>query len=224
MVARGRWLTYLDDDTLVATMAADSLHALHLASERTEVPGPIAVISGVQVIDVGGRRRSTRIPPPVRPRGGHFSLEPLELGCSYGTKQTLVVARDLFRRVGRDATFRSRVHTELFIRLNQECSIIGLPIVAYRLTEHAGSRVSTDPARRRESLERLEAKHRDLLRHHRSGYADLLLDDARTLLRGGRTGDALTPIARAVRTHPRRALPTAIRITGAHLLHGRRAG
>ena len=169
--ARGRWVTCLDDDDcLLPCMAELSLQTLG----QRELPAPVAVISGVEVISAEGRVLEQRL-PPTRARGAHFALEPLEPGLSYRTKQTLVVEQRILLVVGGwDESFRSLVNTDLFLRLNPLCSIVGLPKVTYRHFEHDGYRLSGDPQLLQESFDRLERKHRAVLEASPLGYAQLL--------------------------------------------------
>jgi Glycosyl transferase family 2 len=202
LAARGRWITCLDDDDrLFPHMTEVSLHAL----ERSALPPPVAVISGVEVVSPKGRVLERRL-PPTRPRGAHFALEPLEPGLSYRTKQTLVVERDLLLAVGGwDASFRSLVLTDLFLRLNPVCSIIGLPELTYQHVQHDGYRLSRDPALLQSSFGQLERKHRALLEAHPLGHARLLRVHARRLSELGRRRAAFTATDRALRLNSRRA-------------------
>ncbi|MGD1909708.1 MAG: glycosyltransferase [Rivularia sp. (in: cyanobacteria)] len=174
--ARSRWVTYLDDDDrILRDMASISLKAI---SENTSTSS-IAVISGLEVVDSRGKVTQKRIPPRLRSQGTHFFLEELETGYSYNTKQTLVVERKVIEQIGGwDETFRSRVHSELFLRLNCACSIIGLPIVTYQLTAHEGVRVSRDVKLRQESFQRLINKHKSLFKVHPKMFAKFLCDHA----------------------------------------------
>ena len=100
--AAGRYVTFLDDDNLLLPgMAERSLAAL----ERSELPPPVAVVSGVEVVGPGGRVLDVRL-PPSHPRGEHYSLEPLPPGRSHMSKHTLVAERELLdgpRRLRRAA-------------------------------------------------------------------------------------------------------------------------
>ena len=59
--------------------------------------------------------------------------------AAYLSKQTLFVERDVLRSVGMwDASFRSRAPSELLLRLNPVCSILGIPMVTYELALMAG--------------------------------------------------------------------------------------
>jgi glycosyltransferase involved in cell wall biosynthesis len=174
--ARGRWVTYLDDDdSLLPTMAEVSLKALEGLSE----PGPVAVLSGLQVVNEGGEILLTRIPPTRCPQGCHFFLETPEPGCSFHTKQTLVVERDLVLKIGGwDETFRSRVHSEFFLRLNPACTLVGLPTVTYHLLAHSSARVSGNPELRQESFRRLVQKHRLVFGAHPRMFAEFIYKHA----------------------------------------------
>lgn len=197
--ARGRWVTYLDDDDrLLPHMATVSLDAL----AQAKLPAPVAVISGIEVVNQG-QVIDTRLPPPVRPRGAHFSLEELELGCSYNTKQTLVVEREVVLQIGGwDETFRSRVHSELFLRLNPVCSLLGLPLVTYQLYAHEGVRVSRNPALRQESFNRLVRKHESLFKAHPKMFANFVYEHAQMSYKLGQKRAALSSLWWAVQLDP----------------------
>ncbi len=194
--ARGRWITYLDDDDrLLTDMASVSLKALSENSCKT----PAAVISGLEVVDDRGTVTDKRIPPKIRQQGAHFFLEQLEPGYSYNNKQTLVVERKVIDRIGGwDETFRSRVHSELFLRLNPACSIIGLPIVTYQLTAHEGVRVSRDLQLRQESFERLINKHQSLFKAHPKTFANFLCNHAEKSFELGQPKAAIFSFLRAM--------------------------
>lgn len=199
--AQGRWITYLDDDDrLLPHMAAVSLDAL----SQTQLPTPVGVISGIEVVDAEDKVISKRLPPPLRPKGAHFSLEKLEPGKSYNTKQTLVVERDVILKIGSwDEAFRSRVHSELFFRLNPVCSILGLPTITYQLYAHQENRVSRNPTLRQESFNRLVRKHQSLFKAHPRMFANFILEDARKHYEMGQPGVAMSHLFWAMRIHPR---------------------
>lgn len=198
--ALGRWVTFLDDDDrLLPHMAAVSLEAL----SQTTLPAPVAVISGLESVNSQGKVLSTRLPPPLRVRGAHFSLEELEPGKSYNTKQTLVVEAELLHKIGGwDSTFRSRVHSELFLRLNPACSIVGLPIVTYQLYSHEGQRVSRNPILRQESFLRLVHKHKSLFQAHPKMFAQFVYEHALHSYRSGQKSAALLSLCWAMQIHP----------------------
>ncbi|MGB5953175.1 MAG: glycosyltransferase family 2 protein [Ornithinimicrobium sp.] len=216
--ARTRWVTWLDDDDELLPQAARiSLQAI----QESHLPPPIAAISGLVVIGSEGRELERRLPPRAMPRGSHFWLEQRVVG-SYYTKQTLVMERELFLRLGGyDPAFGSRVHSEFFLRLNAACSLAGIPEVTYRHNAHSGPRLSNDPHLRQRSFAMLVDKHQDLLRSHPAGYAAFLLEHARTSWYIGQRGPAACAVLRAARVAPagtaRRGLK-AVRATPGLLL------
>ncbi|WP_299958615.1 glycosyltransferase family A protein [uncultured Modestobacter sp.] len=195
-------VTFLDDDDrLRPGMVQRSLEVLETAA----APGPVAVLSGVAVLDRDGAEVDARLPPDLCPRGAHFSLEPVQEGRSYFGKQTLVVPREVLLDIrGFDECFRSRVVTELFWRLNPVCAIVGVPEVTYELRAHEGPRISTDRRLRQRSFRQLVATHGELLRAHPQGYAELLAQHARTSVGAGQPVAALLATARHARLDPRR--------------------
>ncbi|MEA5598637.1 glycosyltransferase family 2 protein [Rivularia sp. UHCC 0363] len=212
--ACSRWITYLDDDDrLLPHMAKVSLKAL---SEKTK--SPVAVISGLEVVDAQGKISHKRIPPKLRKQGNHFFLEELEPGYSYNTKQTLVVERKVIEQIGGwDETFRSRVHSELFLRLNPACSIIGLPVMTYQLTAHEGARVSRDVQLRQESFQRLIGKHKSLFKAHSQMFAHFVYDQAIMSQKLNQHSAAISNLLWAMQINPvytckRLARPTYYRI------------
>ena len=205
--ARGRYVTFLDDDNLLLPdMAERSLAAL----ERSTLPPPVAVVSGIEVVGPGGRVLDVRL-PPSHPRGEHYSLEPLPAGRSHMSKHTLVVDRDLLAGLGGfDARIRSRQMSDLFLRLNPVCSIEGLAEVTMRLTRLGGARLSRNQASLEEGFEAFVRKHRALLESHPRGYADALLGHARMSLVAGPRRAAPAAFARALRVAPRHTLAVAL--------------
>jgi hypothetical protein len=200
--ARGRWITSLDDD--------DELLAHHLevaldALADTDLPGPVASLSGLDVVDVEGRVVETRLPPTL-PRGSLYSLEEPPPGTSFGVRNTLVAEREVLRALGGwDETFASRVLTELFLRLNPVCSLLGIPTVTYHRYQHPGPQVTDDPVRRLQSQRQLEYKHAALFAARPERTAEMVFRQAFKLSQARRPAAALATWARAVRLHPRRA-------------------
>jgi hypothetical protein len=203
--ALGRWVTFLDDDDrLLPHMAEVSLEAL----AQTSLPAPVAVISGLEEVNSQGQVLSKRLPPPVRPRGAHFFLEELEPGKSYNTKQTLVVEREVLQKIGGwDYDMRSRVHSELFLRLNPACSIIGLPIITYQLYNHGGQRVSRNPILRQESFLRLVNKHQSLFQAHPQMFAKFVYEHARKCYEVGLKWKAFSNLCWAMQIDPLNIVP-----------------
>ncbi|TVP59428.1 MAG: glycosyltransferase family 2 protein [Nodularia sp. (in: Bacteria)] len=201
--ARGRWITYLDDDDeLLPHMAQVSLEAL----SNTTLSKPVAVLSSLEVVNQDGKFVSQRIPPTL-PRGSHFFLEEIESGMSFFSKQTLVVEREIFLSIGGyDESFTSRVHTEMFLRLNPICSILGLSTVSYRLYIHDGPRISRDPLLRQVNFERLVYKHKSLLLQHPQAFAQFLYEHAVRSFELGQKRAALATLLWALQLAPKNTL------------------
>ncbi len=199
--ARGRWLTYLDDDDeLLPEMAEVALKAL----AETDLPQPVALISALEVVDSQGKVLKKRVPPTL-PKGSHFFLEKIPSGQSFLSKQTLVVERKLLPQIGGfDESFRSRVHTEMFLRLNAVCSLLGLPVVTYRLYRHEGARLSTNDSLRQESFHRLVRKHETLFHAHPKAFARFVYAHARRSYEQGQIGAAVYCALWAMRLDPRK--------------------
>ncbi|MGF1459201.1 MAG: glycosyltransferase family 2 protein [Leptolyngbyaceae cyanobacterium] len=199
--ARGRWITYLDDDDyLLPEMAEISLAAL----AKQQGDGPVGVISGIRKVDEYGKVLSTRLPPDCCPQGRHFFLEPLPIGRSYHTKQTLVVEKNIVLKIGGwDETFRSRVHSEFFLRLNPVCKIVGLPTVTYHLLSHSGSRVSGNSDLRQASFTQLIQKHKGIFSAHPKMFAEFVYKHALKSYEVGQVRSAISHLFWALRLHPR---------------------
>jgi glycosyltransferase involved in cell wall biosynthesis len=197
-----------DDDRMRPQLVARSLELV----SRSDLPTPVAALTAVAVVDTDGRTRDVRRPPAALPRGSHFSLEPATPGRGYLSKQTLVAPREALLTVGGfDERFRSRVVTELFWRLNEVCSIVGADEVTYELRSHPGPRLSGDPRLRQRSFRQLVDVHRDLLERHPDGYAELLLQHARTSAETRQPVAAVGAALRALRISPRRFAVGALR-------------
>ncbi|MEL6166618.1 MAG: glycosyltransferase family 2 protein, partial [Cyanobacteria bacterium J06628_3] len=163
------------------------------------LPQPVAALSGLEVIKPDGEVIDRRLPPTL-PLGSHFFLEDIEPQKSYLSKQTLVVGRELLLEIGGyDETFTSRVHTEMFLRLNPVCSILGLPVVTYQLTAHEGERISRNPALRQVNFERLLNKHESLFKLHPKTFANFLCDHAERSLELGQPKAATLNFVRAMK-------------------------
>ncbi|MGF1492434.1 MAG: glycosyltransferase family 2 protein [Microcoleaceae cyanobacterium] len=197
--SQGRWISYLDDDDrLLPHMAEVSLQAL----AQTSLPSPVAALSGIEVLKEDGTVQQTRLPPTL-PKGRHFSLEEISPQQSFLCKQTMVVEKETLLSIGGfDESFTSRVHTELFLRLNPVCSIVGIPIVTYQLIEHQSYRVSRDPSRRQVNFYRLIQKHQDLFQAHPKMFSNFVYDHALTSYRSGQPQMALVNMGRAFKIHP----------------------
>lgn len=198
-LALGKYITYLDDDDqLLPGMAEAAITAL----KASDLPRPVGVLGGIEVVNEAGEVLKTRWPPTL-PKGSHFSLEKISPDQSFLTKQTLVIEREVLLGIGGfDETFQSRVHSELFFRLNQACSLVGLPVITYQLRAHEGPRVSSNPALRQTSFKQIVAKHRALFESHPEQFAKFLYDHAQKSSMLGQRQAALKALTWAFKVHP----------------------
>jgi glycosyltransferase involved in cell wall biosynthesis len=202
--ARGRWLAHLDDDDrLLPHMLEASLEAI----EGSTLPPPVAALSGLEFVRPDGTV-TAQLLPPTRPRGSHYSLEPVEPGRDYSVRATLVVERSLLLELGGwDEAFRARVRHDLLLRLNPVCSLQGIDRIGYQALDHgSGPRLSKDLLLMHEMFELVVEKHRGLFESHGKRYAHYLRADARRLHALGRRRKAAMAVARALRYDRKRTL------------------
>jgi glycosyltransferase involved in cell wall biosynthesis len=202
IAARSRWITYLDDDdVLLPDMAEKAIAAIR--QRPHDLPAPIALLFGLSIVDAHGQVLETHVPPTL-PKGSHFCLETIQPGESFFSKQTLVVEREVLLGMGGfDPNFSSRVHTELFLRLNPVCSLWGIPNVTYHLSAHTGTRVSSNSRRRQQSFEQLLTKHHALFMScSRQTFADFVFNHGDMLHRSGHRWMAAKALGQAFAIHP----------------------
>lgn len=197
--ARGELITFLDDDDeLLPHMAEESLRAL----DGSDLPPPVAVLSAMSIVDRDGSESEIRLPVTL-PKGRHYFLEEKQPGHSFQAHNALVAPVKVMRAIGGwDEEMRASEHGDLFLRLNQQCSIQGVDRVAYRHTDHLAARLHSNPLARAEAMRRTVAKHREVFRLHRSRHAHYLATMGATYLRAGRWWPALAATSRAMALDP----------------------
>jgi glycosyltransferase involved in cell wall biosynthesis len=197
--ARGRWITFIDDDDeLEPDMLTVSLHG----ARDSDLPPPVAVLSGIDVVDQDGRLLERRLPVTL-PRGSCYSLED-DQHRSFLTHNTLVAPVEVLRRIGGwDETLPAWEHDDLFLRLNAVCSIQGLDTVTYRMTANATRRLSKDLLARAVGIERTLAKHGPVFAAHPERHAYLLGALGLAYLRAGRWAPAVAATSRSLLLRPR---------------------
>lgn len=201
-IAKGAWITFLDDDdTWIPEMLEVSLDA----AADSELPKPVSVLSGAEIIGADGRVLRRRLPPTLI-KGKHYFLEDLSDGGSFQTHATLVAPTEVIRSVGGfDEQLLASVHDDFFLRVNEASSIQGAPVVTYRITAHQGSRVSKSVLERARAMDRTVAKHRAKFSAHPRRYARYLSRMGVTYLRAGKWGSAVRATTRAVVVDPTHA-------------------
>lgn len=202
-LARGRFVAYLDDDDELTPRYVEVSLAAHATSD---LPPPVGVLSALAAVEPSGRVLEVKR-PQRSPRGRPYALQDPEPGRSFFAKQTLLVERDVLVEVGGwDERFRSRVHTELFLRLNRVCSLEAVDEVTYRLRVHPGPRVSRDPALRQRSFHQLLETHPDAFAAYPRGAARFHVDHAERSWNDGRRAAAVRAAAAAIRLDARYAV------------------
>jgi glycosyltransferase involved in cell wall biosynthesis len=196
--ARGRWVTFLDDDD---ELEPDMLEVSLAAARESNLPRPVAVLSGIDVVGNDGRVLQRRLPVTL-PKGRRYSLED-DQGRSFVTHNTLVAPLEVLRSIGGwDETLPAWEHDDLFLRLNAVCSIQGVDTVTYRMTASASVRLSRDPLARAVGIECTLAKHPVAFAANRDRHAYLLGALGLAYLRAGRWGPAVAATSRSLRMRP----------------------
>jgi glycosyltransferase involved in cell wall biosynthesis len=200
--ARGRWITFLDDDD---EWLPDMLQVSILGAEDSSLTPPVSVLSGIEIVDPDGNLIKTRIPPTLR-KGQHFFLEDLQEPGSFQTHATLVAPLDVVSRIGGfDEALRGSEHDDFFLRLNAESSIEGIRTITYRINAHTGPRLSKALLERAEGMERTVEKHRESFRLHPRRYGRYMSTMGATYLRAGKWGPAVSATTRSIFIDPSRS-------------------
>jgi hypothetical protein len=142
-------------------------------------------------------------------------------------KHTLVAERDLLLEIGGfDETFVTRELSDLFLRLNHVCSILGLTTCTYQLARERVPHASRHSRDLQEGLVRLVEKHRRALEARPRGHADVLLGHARMSLVAGPRREIVPSIAGAFRVAPRHTVSVLLNPVrmGKALVHLRTSG
>lgn len=198
--ARAPWITFLDDDDeLVLNMLERSLEVI----ERSDLPPPVAALSGIQVVDRSGSPVE-RWFPVTMPRGRDFFLEGSQEGTFRATN-TLVASTQLVRDIGGwDERMRSAERHDFFLRLNAVCSLDATREVCYRMTAHDGARTSKNAMDYATDMQRTVKKHLATFRRHPRRFAHFLGSMGILYLKAGRWGAAVSATTRALPKDPKR--------------------
>ena len=199
-VARGAWVTFLDDDDVIDS---EMLERSIAAAESSTLPGPVAVNPAVMVLDPDGSDGKTLVPAAALVKGEDYFLE--GKGAAGRAANSLVVPTDVMRAVGGfDDHIVSFQHDDLGLRLNAVASIVGLTQPMYRMTTHPSQRLSTCWSAIPPDMERTIVQHRAAFERHPKAYAHLLGALAVYHLKAGVWVPAIRRAAGAVRRDPTR--------------------
>jgi glycosyltransferase involved in cell wall biosynthesis len=199
-VAAGPWVTFTDDDDeLLPGMVQVSLDA----AERSTLPGPVAVLSGVEVVDAHGQvvetRQATTVarqPPPYRqaPDDG-FAQD----------ANTLFAPTEVLRALGGwDQTIKGWEMDDLLIRLVEHCSLQAAPQITYRRHRHMGARKSGGAALAPDGGRLVLGRHRRFYHAHPQLHGRQLAILGTSYLRNGRWWPAVRAMTTSLRVDPGR--------------------
>ena len=199
-LAAGPWITFPDDDDeLLPDMVQVSLEA----AEGSRLPGPVAVLSGLEVVDAHGRSLETRQattvarqPPPYRqaPDDG-FAQD----------ANTLFAPTEVLRALGGwDETIKGWEMDDLLIRLVQHCSIQAAPRITYRRYRHGGLRKSGGAALAPDGGRLVLRRHRRFYQAHPKLHGRQLAILGASYIRNGRWWPAVRAMTTSLRVDPGR--------------------
>jgi glycosyltransferase involved in cell wall biosynthesis len=199
-VAAGRWVTFTDDDDeLLPDMVQVSLEA----AERSTLPGPVAVLSGVDVVDAHGRSLETRQATTVARQAPPYRQAPDD-GFAQDAN-TLFAPTEVLRSMGGwDETIKGWEMDDLLIRLVQHCSIQAAPQVTYRRYRHGELRKSGGAALAPDGGRLVLRKHRRFYQAHPQLYGRQLAILGTSYIRNGRWWPAVRAMTTSLRVDPGR--------------------
>mgnify|MGYP006275427039 CR=1 FL=1 len=192
------WVCFLDDDD---ELVPDALARALAAAATSDLPAPVAVLVGVEVLGPGAATGRVLCGPPALRRGDDWFLDDPAAGGRVANG--LVVETAVLRAIGGfDERLRSFEHDDLGLRLNAVASVVGLDVVGYRMHSHAGPRLSARAAEGAAAMELTLAEHRRVFARHRHAHARYLARLAFQQVEAGRWAPALRWAARGVVRDP----------------------
>ena len=195
------WITFLDDDDewLPGT------GALYEGLLPDEPEPDVCYVSGIEVVGPDGKKLEQRR-AHSREKGQAWFLEPTPAGTSHLTKQTFIMPRSLYRQIGGfDPNLKSRIHSELSLRLNRAAEIRAIDRPTYRLHKHDLTQVSKNSVRRHRSFLYIWHKHQAAMMTHPVESARWAEDHARRLCEEGSVLPATHALWLAFRQSPKSA-------------------
>jgi glycosyltransferase involved in cell wall biosynthesis len=214
--ARGAWTTFLDDDD---ELLPDMVEASLEAADRSELPAPVAVLSGVEDLSTAGA--VIRVCEPIAvARGGDLFGHRYQQTYTQQTNSLFAPTRVLRAIGGWDGAIKGLEDDDLLLRLIRECSIEALPRVTYRLHGHDGPRLHRDPVAMIDGMRTTMARYPEIYARYPQVQAKYLAMMSRLYLDNGQHWRGLGMALAALRHDPRR--PHALQQVVASLLgrHG----
>jgi glycosyltransferase involved in cell wall biosynthesis len=203
--ATGDWVWFLDDDD---ELARDAVSVSLRAARESLLPRPLAVLSGMRLVDPKGNAMETRYPPTLS-AGRRYFLEDGVTG-SFQLHATLMAPTQVLRSIGGwNESLRAWEHDDLFLRLNALCSLQGVNTVTYTAHLHDDTHVSDGMIDRAEAMQATLVAHQPLFVQAPRKHARYLGVLAMTYLRAGKWKPSLRAAFESFRTDPLRdrALP-----------------
>jgi glycosyltransferase involved in cell wall biosynthesis len=198
--ARGRWITFLDDDD---RLLPDMLERSLQAARASTLPPPVAAISVIEDVDEAGRPLGSVLRPASLARSAPGS--PGGAPGAPASHATLLAPTEVMRAIGGwDESLRAWEHTDLFLRLQAACSVQAVERVTYRRRVHRSARLSENLPARVASMRRTLAKHEAAFARHARRRATYLGAIGIAWLRMGRWGPAVAATTASLRADPAR--------------------
>ena len=201
--ARGRWITFLDDDD---RLLPDMLERSLQAARASTLPPPVAAISVIEDVDEAGRPLGSVLRPAslARSAPGSPGGAPGAPGAP-ASHATLLAPTEVMLAIGGwDEALRAWEHTDLFLRLQAACSVQAVERVTYRRRVHRSARLSENLPARVASMRRTLAKHEAAFARHARRRATYLGAIGIAWLRMGRWGPAVAATTASLRVDPAR--------------------
>ena len=191
-VARGEWVTFLDDDdVLLPEMLEQSI----AAARASTLPGPVAVWSTMELRAPDGSIEGY-CEPPTLARGEDYVLTG---GGSFRAHNTLVLPTSVAREIG---GFDERIEVfqsdDFGLRLNQAASIVAIDAVLYRLVHHTDDRLTARWAAIARDMELTIAAHPAAFARHQRRHARYMARLGTYHLRAGHWREAVRWSRRAL--------------------------
>jgi glycosyltransferase involved in cell wall biosynthesis len=198
--ARGRWITFLDDDD---RLLPDMLERSLQAARASTLPPPVAAISVIEDVDEAGRPLGSVLRPASLARSAPGS--PGGAPGAPASHATLLAPTEVMLAIGGwDEALRAWEHTDLFLRLQAACSVQAVERVTYRRRVHRSARLSENLPARVASMRRTLAKHEAAFARHARRRATYLGAIGIAWLRMGRWGPAVAATTASLRVDPAR--------------------
>jgi glycosyltransferase involved in cell wall biosynthesis len=199
-LAAGPWITFPDDDDeLLPDMVQVSLDA----AEGSRLPGPVAVLSRLEVVDAHGQVVETRQATTVARQPPPYHQAPDD-GFAQDAN-TLFAPTEVLRALGGwDETIKGWEMDDLLIRLVQHCSIQAAPRITYRRYRHGGLRKSGGAALAPDGGRLVLRRHRRFYQAHPQLHGRQLAILGTSYIRNGRWWPAVRAMTTSLRVDPGR--------------------